>query len=83
MISLEWTKGLSPEDAKTLTEQFEHNYSLFESLQGLLDARILAISKERISRNSFEVAAWSEYQAFLNGKELALLDLKTLITLRD
>lgn len=82
-LSLELTRGLSKEDSVKLTEQINHNYPLFERLQEIIDARISEITKERISKSTFESPAWSENQAYLNGKELALTDLKTLLKLRD
>ena len=82
-LNLTWTKLLSKADAEKLTEQILTNYSLFERLQEILHARISEITKERISKSSFEAPAWSEYQAYLNGKEAALSDIVTLLKLRD
>ena len=82
-INLTWTKTLSEQDAKKFQEQFNANYRLFERLQEIIDEKILAVTTERISKSSFEVAAWAEYQAYLNGREAALTDLKTLLKLRD
>lgn len=82
-LSLEWTKGLSDKDTTALSESFNTSYHLFEQLQGLIDVKLLALTKERTDRKTFESPAWGEYQAYLIGQEKALLDLKTLITLRE
>lgn len=82
-LSLEWTKGLSDLDAKSLTESVESNYHIIEKIQGILDAKLRAITKERTEKSTFELPAWSEYQAYLLGQEKLLIDLQTLLTLRD
>lgn len=82
-VSLAWTRGLNADDAEALTKRLVLNEDILDKIKGFIDEKIAIARSTQLSKKSFEVSAWSEYQAYLNGQQSALEELKTLLQLRD
>jgi len=82
-LSLVWTKTLNPEDVEKLISQAHEDYLIIRRLKEIIAEDIENLRKKALSETAFDKPAWSEYQAYLNGQQKALIDLQTLLTLRD
>jgi len=77
-ISNRWFKGLTTEDKEKLHQRLVANRDLFDILSRILNEKVEAIHKERLTKDNYFMPAWAEYQAQLNGSERAIKEIETL-----
>ena len=78
--SLKWTANLSKTVEK---ENFKNNLSgsklVLDRLKEILDKDLETSVSEASSRKTFDIPNWSEYQAYLMGKQAYINQLKDLL----
>lgn len=78
--SKSWTTNLTDEEQK---EEFQkrllQNVDLFRRLAEIVNDKVRGNSRSRIEKKSYEVPAWSEYQADSNGFERGMTEILELL----
>ena len=68
-LSPKWTKDCPPNEIKEIENRLLANADLFLLLDGILEQMQEANTRKRQSLDSYELPAWSEFQADCNAVE--------------
>lgn len=79
MAKLTFSSHLQGDQKDEFVKRLRNNRDLFERLSSLLEERKNQARKKQISNSSYEVPAWSERQADLNGYQRAMDEIQELI----
>jgi len=79
-MDIRWTKHIKDEEKRLKFRQYLlSNKELFDVLYKIVKEKDKDSRKKQIARGSFDVPAWSEYQAYENGYQKLANELITLI----
>ena len=81
-LSTEWTRGVPEDERKDFEKLVRGNTLLLSRLLQIIEQRLVGITKEE---GKFEIYSdgYPFKQAYLNGKKVALRDLKALLSFME
>ena len=77
-IPTKWTNGIEDDKEEFNSKRLEQKV-LFERLWDLVDEKEIANYKDRMKKEHYEKASWSELQADATGYARALSEMKFLL----
>ena len=81
-LNPKWTKDCQPNQISEVEKRLLENRDLFKLLDGILVQMLETNSRERMSRKSYDVTAWSAFQADANAVERTLEKVRTYLKLQ-
>lgn len=81
-LSKVWTAHLQSEDRSSFTERFIASKELFDRLNRILEDKTKEARRKQLSTTTYELPAWSENQADLNGYQRAMEEIIKLLETR-
>ena len=82
-LSLEWFSGLKPAAKNELKSQVIGSRNVLERLSEILEGRLKASQTASWRKTTYEMPAWSEYQADQLGEQRTLQSIIDLVTLTE
>jgi type IV secretory pathway TrbF-like protein len=79
MYNVLWVRDVTGDQKQKRVDHIKSASPLFKILEEKISNEIRNVQAERISKNGFEIPAWSEKQAYLNGMESALSSILSIL----
>lgn len=81
-LNPKWTRSCNPSEIAEVEKRLLANQDLFELLDKILVQMLEVNSRERMSKKSYEITAWSQYQADTNATERTIEKVRSLLKLQ-
>ncbi len=78
-LSLTWTSKFEKTKAREIEKRILENKDLFSILDEILEEMLLENKKSRNKKDSYEMPAWSEFQADANAVERTVDRIRHLL----
>lgn len=82
-LNPKWTKGCQPNEIKEIESRLLENADLFLLLDEILAQMQETNTRNRQSLKSYELPAWSEFQADCNAVERTLEKVRNYLKLKE
>lgn len=81
-LNPKWTKDCQPNEISEVEKRLLQNADLFKLLDNILVQMLEANTRERYSKRSYDITAWSEFQADANAVERTLEKVRSYLKLQ-